>query len=310
MNELISVIIPVYNNAKYFEKCILSVINQSYKNMEIIIINDGSTDNVKDIILKYKDIDERISYYENDKNMGVSYSRNFGLSKARGNYVYFLDSDDYIETECLNEFALNIDSSVSYSCMLRGYKEVNGVRTATCRTEEELSLMQSPSVDIRLFNKKMIDEAGIKFSDLQIAEDLEFIFKLYIYNNKVKYVDKALYTYVIHSDSSLRSNKEHMLDTILAIDSVKDYSKLLNKYDEFKEEIEFTAVSHILVGTVNRIMSFDDFSKDDVCKCTAYMNENFPLWMNNKFVRKYFLKNDVVVSKFLSLKEYGLVYED
>ena len=99
--DLISVIIPVYNNENYFERCIKSVIEQTYNNIEIIIINDYSIDNVESIILKYKELDKRIKYYKNTKNEGVGYTRNLGISKSQGKYLYFLDSDDYIEKNCL-----------------------------------------------------------------------------------------------------------------------------------------------------------------------------------------------------------------
>ena len=121
--DLISVIIPVYNNENYFERCIKSVIEQTYNNIEIIIINDYSIDNVESIILKYKELDKRIKYYKNTKNEGVGYTRNLGISKSQGKYLYFLDSDDYIEKNCLEVLHSNINEDNSFSCMLKGFKE-------------------------------------------------------------------------------------------------------------------------------------------------------------------------------------------
>lgn len=223
--DLISVIIPVYNNENYFERCIKSVIEQTYNNIEIIIINDYSIDNVESIILKYKELDKRIKYYKNTKNEGVGYTRNLGISKSQGKYLYFLDSDDYIEKNCLEVLHSNINEDNSFSCMLKGFKEVNGIRNNTQRTKEELDLLQSPSVDIRLFNKSVIVDNNISFSNLKIAEDLEFIFKVILINNSVSYVDEALYTYVVHSDSSLQSNTQNQLDTLIAMDSIIDFAK-------------------------------------------------------------------------------------
>lgn len=113
--DLISVIIPVYNNENYFERCIKSVIEQTYNNIEIIIINDYSIDNVESIILKYKELDKRIKYYKNTKNEGVGYTRNFGISKFTGKYIYFLDSDDYIENNCLEILYKNIKENDNFS---------------------------------------------------------------------------------------------------------------------------------------------------------------------------------------------------
>ena len=93
---MISVIIPIYNVEKYLTKCIESVINQTYKNLEIILVNDGSTDNSKEIIDKYSSIDSRIKVI-NKKNGGLSDARNVGIELAKGEYITFLDSDDWIE---------------------------------------------------------------------------------------------------------------------------------------------------------------------------------------------------------------------
>lgn len=190
--------------------------------------------------------------------------------------------------------------------MLKGYKEVNGVRSNTQRTKEELDLLQSPSVDIRLFNKSVIVDNNIYFSNLKIAEDLEFIFKVIIVNNSVSYVDEALYTYVVHSDSSLQSNTQNQLDTLIAMDSIIGFAKEKGIFAKFKEKIEFAAVSHVLIGTTNRLMKTPNFNSKDIKKCTKYINDNFSLWKENKYVKKYFLQNSEIIKKIDILKKYGL----
>lgn len=300
-NELISIIIPVFNNEKWFERCISSVINQSYRNIEIIIINDCSIDNVESIILKYKNLDDRIVYVKNDKNIGVGYSRNRGINLSKGNYIYFLDSDDYIEKDTIELLYNNIKSTDVYCSMLAGYKEIDGIRTESHRSIEDLELLKSPSVCIRLFNKKYIKDSKILFSNIKVGEDLEFIFKLLIFNNNVSYVDKALFTYVIHSDSSIRSYTDSQLDTLKAMDSIVEYAKKIDKYDEFKSKIEFVAVDHILVGTISRILRIVNYKESDISKCINYINNNFPEWKNNVFVKKYILSNEKIIQRFIEL---------
>ena len=95
MKDLISVIVPVYNVKNYLEKCLDSIINQTYKNLEIILINDGSTDESLDICYMYEKKDKRIKVY-NQENHGLSYTRNRGIELARGKYIGFVDSDDVI----------------------------------------------------------------------------------------------------------------------------------------------------------------------------------------------------------------------
>ena len=97
-NFKISVIVPVYNTSKYLEKCLDSLINQTYKELEIIIVEDCSTDNSKSLLEKYKKF-ENVTIIYNDRNMGLSYSRNVGLAHAGGNYIGYIDSDDYVQSD-------------------------------------------------------------------------------------------------------------------------------------------------------------------------------------------------------------------
>jgi len=305
MNELISIIIPVYNNEKWFERCIKSAINQTYKNIEIIIINDCSIDNVEEIINKYLSIDKRIIYLKNEVNKGVGYSRNREIDISKGQYIYFLDSDDYIENNLIETLYNNIKKSDTYCCLQSAFKEIDGIKTQAHRSIEDLELLKSPSVCIRLFNKRIINESKVRFSNIKVAEDLEFVFKLLIYNSSVSYVDKPLYTYVIHNDSSIRSYTDEQLDAIKAIDSIIEYAKINNKYDQYKEIIEFVAVDHILVGTINRIIRMKDYNKNNIDRCIDYINKNFQDWKNNDYVKRYILSNERIIQRFEELNIYS-----
>ena len=97
MNNLITIVVPIYNSSKYLSRCINSIINQTYQNLEIILVNDGSTDNSLDICNEYANKDNRIKVIHKD-NSGAAASRNVGINHAMGNYIAFVDSDDYIES--------------------------------------------------------------------------------------------------------------------------------------------------------------------------------------------------------------------
>ena len=101
-SPLVSVIIPIYNVEKYLRECLDSVINQSYTNLEIICVNDGSTDSSGEIVQEYAKKDCRIVYIE-QQNSGQSIARNVGLERVKGEWIYFLDADDYIDLDCLEE---------------------------------------------------------------------------------------------------------------------------------------------------------------------------------------------------------------
>lgn len=107
MNDLISVIVPIYNVQDYLDKCINSIINQTYTNLEVILVNDGSTDDSEKICLNYMKNDGRIKYYKKI-NGGLADARNFGLEHATGKYIAFVDSDDYIEVAMFERMHDNI----------------------------------------------------------------------------------------------------------------------------------------------------------------------------------------------------------
>lgn len=110
--ELISVIVPAYNLENVIEKCILSIINQTYKNLEIIIIDDGSEDKTFEVIQKYAELDNRIKIYQNINN-GVGFTYNFGIEKSTGEYIYILDGDNFIELETLEILYKNL---ITFNC--------------------------------------------------------------------------------------------------------------------------------------------------------------------------------------------------
>ena len=297
--DLISIIIPVYNTQHFFKKCIESVIEQTYKNIEIIIINDCSTDNIENIILDYKEKDNRIIYKSNKRNLGVGKSRNIGLELAKGKYIYFLDSDDFIEKTTISVLYNAIKKDDSFSCMTTGYKNINNEDILFSRTEEELTLLQSPSVCLRLFNKKIIDESKIRFSNFPIGEDLEFVFKILIYNDKFSYItSKPLYHYVIHSDSSIYGSSQKQLSILKAINNIEEYAKKLNKFAEFYDRLEFVNISHILCGTIKRIMQIKNYQKEDIIKCINYVEKKYPNWRNNKYIQKYLNINIDYLNEF------------
>ncbi len=122
--EKISVIVPAYNVEKYLERCLQSILKQTYKNIEIIIINDGSTDNTEQICNSFSEKNDNIRYYQLDKNMGISYVRNFGLEKVSGDLIGFVDSDDWIDEkmyETLYRMLVEYKSSIAVCNYTRIY---------------------------------------------------------------------------------------------------------------------------------------------------------------------------------------------
>lgn len=228
MNEKysVSVIVPVYNAEKYLKKCIDSILNQTLKNIEIILINDGSTDNSAEILDKYANEYDNIRVI-NQKNSGLAVARNVGLENASGEYIGFVDSDDYISIDmykCLYEVAA-IDSIDIVTC---GVNIVSGNKITATKLEvptnkilyksEIENLIHTAHRDRILwfacksiFKLEMLKKNNIVFYDV-IGEDSPFNLECLLCSNKIFYIDQPYYYYVQTLNSITRLKyKENLL---------------------------------------------------------------------------------------------------
>ena len=235
MNELISIIINTYNSEKYIKKCLDSIVNQTYKNLEILIINDGSTDNTLSICESYNDKRIRII---NQKNKGISLSRNVGIDNFKGEYVFFVDSDDYIEPDTI-EYLYNLCKKYDVEMAICRSMEVYDYETKITNKEENvdiisgldvvkkilLNLERNGNIWGKLMKRDLIKQA--KFQD-RIMDDVPVVYKLVLNLKKIAYSNQNKYYYFRHPNSLLTSrNLSYSIDC---------YKSMLERYDYLKEK--------------------------------------------------------------------------
>ena len=209
---MISVIVPIYNVQNYIEKCLKSISNQTYKNIEIILVNDASTDNSLKICKKIQEQDARIKIIDLKINKGVSNARNVGLENAIGKYICFIDSDDYIEKDMIENMVKNIektDSDISICNFKKNIKEKNNSNYLETYNKEELlkKIMGRKFfqgfVWNKLYKRDIIEKYGLNFKeDIFICEDLLFNCEYISKINKGVFDGKKLYNYVQRKDSA------------------------------------------------------------------------------------------------------------
>ncbi len=217
--EKISVVVPIYNAETFLEKCLTSIVNQTYKDLEIILINDGSTDSSLAICEKYTKSDQRIKLI-NQENKGVSTARNRGIEESTGKYIIFIDADDYIE---LNMFEVLATEMFEYDVDMTmcGYKKVDIAGNILFESkalvekyfDEEVFRQYLFEGDYyreilcnKLFKTDIIKKNNIRFrEDIHINETIIFILDFVIYSRKFIYENKLLYNYVYHKNSALNS---------------------------------------------------------------------------------------------------------
>lgn len=216
LNGKVSVIIPIYQVEKYLERCIKSVINQSYKNIEIILIDDGSTDHCPTICDEYAQKDSRIIVIHK-QNGGLSSARNSGLLACNGDYVSFIDSDDYIDEHMIEIMVKKIEITNSDIVCCGFYFEMdNGYISKSFMPS--LILNKSDAIDAlientylnhyswnKLYKKKVFK--NVYFPEGKLFEDIRTTYKLFLNADKVCLIDEYLYHYQIRKNSIISSSK-------------------------------------------------------------------------------------------------------
>ena len=259
--NLISVIIPVYNGEKYLSECLDSVLNQTYQNLEIIIVNDGSSDDTKLILEDYLKRDNRITLLDNKESMGVSEARNSGIKTSDGNYICFIDADDVVKNDYIERLCSEMDDDADVVCC--GYYEVqddidNVLKEHTLpnktlkKVDESYSLYSDcltesvlmQAVWGKIFRKELFD--NISFEPLIVGEDEVLFVNVMISNAVIKTMDYVGYYYRFHSDSSLseantgivfaQNNYKAKFLIAKRMESVSEYCKKQSAYN-FKKEV-------------------------------------------------------------------------
>lgn len=242
--DLVSIIVNCYNSENYLKQCLNSLVNQTYSNIEVIVIDNQSIDNTKKIIKSFKD--ERIKYFFTKKFLSLGAARNFGISHVKGKYLAFLDSDDTWEREKIfksisffnDKFGL-IYSNVNYFSLDESFLLYSIRKPYSGICFKELAIDYSLCLSSCLFSKELIENYNIKFnSKLEVCEDYDFFLKL-TYRTQVFYLDEPLVNYRIHPLNLTNTKRELFFkETRQVIDSFDNLSIEIKKNILIKNDLE------------------------------------------------------------------------
>lgn len=249
---LISIIIPIYNVEAYIEKCILSVINQIYLNWECILVDDCTPDRsieiAKQVIQSYQELKHKFKIVYHKANSGLSTARNSGFINAQGKYIYFLDSDDYISTDCLEGMtnaAIEFDADIVWGGMDRVYSNGNhtyipiGTDHRAYDRNEILQMYSNQRLYTEAMNKLIKREYlynnNIQFVNGMLHEDVNWTFHLLAFPFKGAFYDKPTYAYIQRNGSimSKLTNKNYyaQIENLRLIDKIINQFQLNNDLD-------------------------------------------------------------------------------
>ena len=316
--DKISVIVPVYNVEKYVKKCLESISNQTYKNIEIIIVNDGATDNSEKICREFVGNEDRAKLYTKE-NGGLSSARNHGMQFVTGNYVLFIDSDDYISEEMIEELYNNIKAESADVSVCGVYNVYSDGQSPQCKEEIYFSCDRDgflkeyfigEKIPGTICNKLISYEIAskISFPVGKIYEDAFYQFKLVKYAKKYVVTTKPYY-YYFHRENSITTKPY----TIKNMDCIEIYS---NFYDYIKREIPFLSEFAFFRLSYAHFMVFDKMLLSENYKeikeyreVLGFLKKNFWKIYKNKNFRKgrriavLMLKINIKLYRFLLLKD-------
>lgn len=263
----VSIIIAVYNIEKYIEKCLLSVLNQTFRDIEIIVVNDGSTDGSLDIIKKICVQDKRVKII-NQNNKGLIEARKSGFREAEGEYILFIDGDDWLELNAIKILYSEAIQKKSDIVLFNAYNSYDdGSRTdfKTVNSNYFNEILNNPLKHLFLDNvlpviwakfikKKFIIENNIDFpNDISYGEDLAFVSKLFMNKPIITLIDDKLYNYFQRVGSISRSTGEKILEVDKALSIIEDELKTKGIESDYKEEFDKLVYRHLLLSKILRI---------------------------------------------------------
>ena len=296
-NIKVSVIVPIYNTEKYLEKCILSMLDQTLKEIEIILINDGSTDSSAIICENYA---KKYPNYINNKNCGCSASRNLGISLAKGEYISFIDSDDYIEKEMYEKMyekarsedldiivcgivLHNFDGTIRYSIPETPIDEYDYL----------LPKMKVSNIWNKIYKTDFLKRIKVTFLEtIHCFEDLLFSFECYTQAKKVFYLKEPFYHYILHGENSV-FNLEKRKGIFIAFNTLYEYLKensfLSDKKIKrnFYKNFHFYAIEGVYILLLNPLVSDKEYKKYSSIFTYELKKLNF-LTLKSKFLILYY----------------------
>lgn len=288
----VSVIVPVYNVEKYLIKSLDSLVNQTLEDIEIIVVNDGSTDNSKKIIEIYKEkYKNKIKYLEKT-NGGLSDARNFGIPHATGEYIAFLDSDDYVELDTYEKMynkAKEENADMVECDFIWEYPNKTKIDTGIIYTNKKEMLTYARVVAWnKLIKRDLLEKYKIEFPKGLRYEDVEFFYKMVPYYNKVSFVKEPLIHYIQREFSISKVQNERTKEIFEVLDNVIKYYKNKNLYNEYKDELEYTYTRLLLCSSLFRMVKIKDKKvKKELLNTTwTNLNKKFPNWKKNKILKE------------------------
>jgi glycosyltransferase involved in cell wall biosynthesis len=293
----LSIIIPVFNVEDYLSECLDSILNQKYQDLEILLIDNNSTDNSLKIAKEYQKKFKKIVKVFKCETWGAAATRNFGVKKAKGKYLWFVDGDDYLEKGSIRKLittAEKNDSDAVVMSVRRVYEDgheniLTAVNTKKKDWKKRYVMYGFPP--FQNLYKASFWKKNFEFPEGMIHEDMAILSSVILYTDNISYVDKVLYNYRQRKNSVLHQEgwNPHSLDIFKALDVMLEKFKSTKKFDEYYSEIEYFFIWNLLIDSAKDFHNYAA-GKEGQKRSREMFKSLFPNWRKNKYLKKKSLK--------------------
>lgn len=293
----ISIIIPVYNTQAYLPKCLDSVFSQTFQDFEVIVVNDGSPDNSQTIIDRYKEKYPHKLVAICQENAGLSAARNTGIDAASGDFLMFLDSDDYIHPETFatayTHAVFHDLDIVCFSYFTVCNDKITPIPGKKVDAQDPIThyVLNSGFACSKLVRRKLFSETGLRFSVGLYYEDLDLTPRLALYTDRIGFLDVPLYYYLIREGSIMQQKKYNpKLNTVF---TVMEHLQDAFAGSAYIKELEYLHITHFLHDATLRFLPFPE-GRESIDKIVQIMRKKFPHWQKNKYYKALDFKYQLV----------------
>ena len=310
MNKLLTIVIPVYNVEKYIYDCLESVRKQTYKAFNVIIVDDGSTDNSINIAKELCNKDNRFKIISK-KNGGLSDARNYGLDYVDTKYVTFLDSDDFISINTYEKLINNLetnDNDIVVADIEYYYTNINnnfilkGLNTKVSNDINKQSLLSPMFAWNKVYKLEYFKSINQLYPIGLWYEDIPVTTLLFTNTNKIGYVEEVLYYYRQNDDSIMSQKSKRNEEIFKILEIVIDNFKQRNIYNKYYDEIEYLLIEHTRIYGLYRFLVQDNY-KNLYNRSNMFIKTYFPKYKKNKYIKYLGIKNKLFI---YTLNKYTL----
>lgn len=288
----VSIIVPVYNMEFYIERCLKSLVNQTLQDIEIIVVDDGSTDKSEIIIKQMQKVYGNIIYLKKE-NGGQATARNMALKIAQGEYVGFVDSDDWVDIDMYENMYLLASENKYDIVICNTVDEYQGYQVFH-RQSDVGKFRKCGSVCNKIFRRELI--GTVKFPVGLWYEDLCFGVKMLMKTEKIGYVEEHYY-HAFNREGSTMNNNDSVknLDMLTVMKEIISYAHKEELYEKFSYDIEYMVIEHILITSINRVAVQKNSQKRMVIKkMREFVLQQYPAFKNDDAFKEFSSKEQMI----------------